>query len=149
MPVVGPADERGSIEAVARREGPNSFKQQIEARGHRFIADEPEALGGGDEGPTPQELLAASLASCIAVTLEMYAQRKGWELETVEVHARYARAEPGAPTRFEIALTLPASLTDEQRDRLQVIAGKCPVHRILEGEVTFEQRLELATPPGA
>jgi putative redox protein len=137
------------IGAVARRQAPNAFKQEITARGHRLIADEPVEFGGSDDGPTPQELLSASLASCIAVTLEMYARRKGWELATVEVEARYARSGPGEATHFEIVLTLPADLTDEQRDRLQVIAGKCPVHRILEGKVTFEERLELAAPAGS
>ncbi len=141
--------DRDLIGAIARRQAPNAFKQEIDARGHRLLADEPRELGGDDEGPTPQELLAASLASCIAVTLEMYARRKGWTLDSVEVLAQYTRPGPGEPTHFEIVLTLPDNLSEEQRDRLQVIAGKCPVHRILEGEVTFEERLVLAATAGS
>ncbi len=141
--------DRDLIGAVARRQAPNAFKQEIVARGHRLLADEPRELGGDDEGPTPQELLAASLASCIAVTLEMYARRKGWKLDSVEVLAQYARSQPDEPTHFEIVLTLPDNLSEEQRERLQVIAGKCPVHRILEGDVTFEERLVLATTAGS
>jgi putative redox protein len=138
--------ERDLIGAVARRQAPNAFKQEIVARDHRLLADEPRELGGDDGGPTPQELLAASLASCIAVTLEMYARRKGWTLDSVEVQARYARSKPGEATHFEVVLRLPDNVSEEQRERLSVIAGKCPVHRILEGEVTFEERLEVAAP---
>ncbi len=141
--------DRDLIGAVARRQAPNAFRQEIAARGHRLLADEPRELGGDDQGPTPQELLAASLASCIAVTLEMYARRKGWTLDSVEVQARYARSRPGEPTHFEIVLTLPDNLSDEQRERLRVIAAKCPVHRILEGEVTFEERLVLTATAGS
>ena len=76
--------------------------------------------------------------------MEMYAERKGWNLDGLEVDVDYTPAERGCPTRFELVLRLPDHLTDEQVERLQVIAAKCPVHRTLEGEVAFEERVELA-----
>jgi putative redox protein len=106
--------------------------------------DEPTEQGGDDLGPSPQELLAAALASCTAVTMEMYAKRKGWDTSGMAVDCNYTPAERGCPTRFELVLKLPAHLDDDQIDRLTVIAAKCPVHRTLEGEVMFDERVELA-----
>jgi putative redox protein len=103
--------------------------------------DEPSDRGGEDDGPSPQELLAASLASCTAITMEMYAKHKGWDLGKVEVAVEYSPAERGCPTKFALELRLPPETTPEQRERLQIIAAKCPVHRTLEGEVMFEDRV--------
>ena len=128
------------MKAVARRTG--SFRHTIEVRRHHLTVDEPEEQGGDDAAPSPQELLAASLASCTAITMEMYAQRKGWDLGYVEVACEYTAAERGCPTKFEMVLRLPADATDEQVQRLKVIATKCPVHRILDGEVMFHERVE-------
>jgi putative redox protein len=72
----------------------------------------------------------------------MYAERKGWDVGATEVECSFAPSERGAPTRFELILRLPDHLTDEQADRLKVIAAKCPVHRTLEGEVMFDERVE-------
>ena len=110
---------------------------------HSIVADEPEDEGGEDAGPTPQELLAASLASCSAVTMEMYAQRKGWEIGDVVVDVDYEPSQRGSPTRFAMQVQLPKELPEEQRERLMQIAAKCPVHRTLEGEVMFEEKVEL------
>ncbi len=107
-----------------------------------MTVDEPESNGGTDEGPNPQELLAASLASCTAITIEMYAARKGWDLGHVEVECEYTPAERGCPTKFDLVMRLPETATDEQLERLRVIAAKCPVHRTLDGEVMFNERVE-------
>jgi putative redox protein len=128
------------MRAVARRTG--TFRHTIDVRSHHLAIDEPKDHGGDDSAPSPQELLAASLASCTAVTMEMYAQRKGWDLGHVEVECSYTPAERGCPTRFDLVLRLPADATDEQVDRLKVIAAKCPVHRTLDGEVMFHERVE-------
>lgn len=130
------------MKAVARRVG-DGLKHHVEVREHRLTSDEPESQGGSDLGPNPQELLAASLASCSAITLEMYARRKGWDLGDVIVEVDYEPAHRGAPTRFEMAVKLPKELPEEQRERLMQIVAKCPVHRTLEGEVMFDERLEL------
>src|ERR1700742_81457 len=130
----------GAMRAVARqREG---YTHDIKVGRHQVTADEPRDQGGADMGPSPQELLSAALASCTAVTMEMYAKRKGWNVEGLEVEARYSPAERGCPTRFELVMRMPERLTEEQVERLQVIAAKCPVHRTLEGEVAFDERIE-------
>ena len=86
------------MKVLARRDPSDSFTHQVEIRGHRVTADEPENQGGQDLGPSPQELLAASLASCMAITMEMYATRKGWDIGAVEVECEYDQAERGSPT---------------------------------------------------
>ena len=129
------------MKAIARRDG-DGFRHDVEIRSHHVNADEPEDNGGEDTGPSPQELLAASLASCTAITIEMYAKRKGWNIGDVSVDVNYEPAQRGSPTRFEMAVKLPKELPEEQRERLMQIAAKCPVHRALEGEVMFEETLE-------
>jgi len=130
------------MRAVARRNG-GGFSHDLEIRKHHVTADEPKDQGGADDGPSPQELLAASLASCTAVTIEMYAKRKGWDIGEVEVDVDYEPAQKGSPTKFKMAVRLPKELPEEQSERLMQIAAKCPVHRTLEGEVMFDETLEL------
>jgi putative redox protein len=119
------------------------FVHDVQVRQHQMTADEPEDKGGDDEGPSPQELLAASLASCTAITMEMYASRKGWNVEGMQVEVEYTPAERGCVTRFDLVMKMPAHLSEDQVERLRVIAAKCPVHRTLEGEVAFDERVEL------
>ena len=130
------------MKATARREN-GKYKHEVEIRGHRVVADEPEDTGGDDSGPSPEELLAASLASCSAITMEMYADRKGWDVGELEVNVNFEPAQRGSPTKFAMQVRLPKEMPDEQRERLMQIAAKCPVHRTLEGEVMFEERVEL------
>jgi putative redox protein len=128
------------MKAKATRTG--TYKHVVQVRQHQLNADEPHDTGGDDSAPSPQELLAASLASCTAITMEMYAQRKGWDIGSVEVSCEYTPADRGCPTRFQLVLRLPAGLTEEQLDKLQAIAAKCPVHRTLDGEVMFDERVQ-------
>jgi putative redox protein len=107
-----------------------------------LIADEPEDLGGRDAGPTPQELLALSLASCTAITVEMYAERKGWDVGLLEVEAGYESDAKGGCSRFDVVMKLPPELSDEQVDQLRAISSRCPVHRALVGEVEISDRVE-------
>jgi putative redox protein len=130
------------MKATSRRVS-GKLKQHVSVRDHRLTADEPRAHGGEDTGPSPQELLAASLASCSAITMEMYADRKGWDVGEMVVEVSYEPAQRGSPTRFVMNVQLPKELSEEQRDRLMQIAAKCPVHRALEGEVMFEETVEL------
>src|SRR4051794_30201951 len=131
------------MKAVARRRH-GKLEHDLQVRDHRMKADEAPASGGEDNGPNPQELLAASLASCSAITMEMYAERKGWDIGDVTVEVDYEPAQRGSPTRFELTVKLPKELPEEQRERLMTIVNRCPVHRTLEGEVMFEEKLELA-----
>jgi putative redox protein len=128
------------MKATATRTG--TYKHVVQVRQHRLMTDEQPDTGGDDAAPSPQELLAASLASCTAITMEMYALRKGWDIGGVEVEAQYTPAERGCPTRFSLTLRLPSELTEEQVERLRVIAAKCPVHRTLDGEVMFDERVQ-------
>jgi putative redox protein len=130
------------MRAISRRIG-DRLRQQVQIREHALTADEPKDQGGEDSGPSPQELLAASLASCTAVTMEMYAVRKGWDVGEITVDVNYEPAHRGSPTRFEMTVNLSKELPEEQRERLMQIAAKCPVHRALEGEVMFDERVEL------
>ena len=118
------------------------FRNTVTIRTHELTLDEETGNGGTDTGPNPLELMAGSLAGCVAITMEMYAQRKGWEIGGIGVDVEFTPAERGTPTKFEIVLRLPESLTEEQAERLTVIAAKCPVHRVLDGEVMFDERVE-------
>jgi putative redox protein len=129
------------MRANARRTD-SMFKHTVRVRDHRLTVDEPLESGGEDTGPDPQELLAVSLASCTAITMEMYAARKGWDIGNVEVDVQYSPAERGTPTKFDVVLRLPEDVPEEQVQRLKVIAAKCPVHRTLEGEVMFLEHVE-------
>jgi len=130
------------MQATARRDGGGGFRHTVQVRDHQLSVDEPLQVGGQDTAPSPQELLAVSLASCTAVTMEMYAARKGWEIGHVEVSVEYSPAERGCPTKFQLVMRLPDDLPEEQVERLRVIAAKCPVHRALDGEVMFMERVE-------
>jgi putative redox protein len=130
------------MRAVARQR--KNFAHDLVVREHTLTADEPEEDGGDDLGPSPQELLAASLASCTAITMEMYAQRKGWNTDGMEVKVDYTPADRGCPTRFNLVMRMPADLSEKQVEKLRVIAAKCPIHRTLEGEVFFDERVELS-----
>jgi putative redox protein len=130
------------MRATSRRVN-GRLEQSVEVRDHRLTADEPRDHGGDDSGPSPQELLAASLASCTAITMEMYAQRKGWDVGDVSVEVQYEPAQRGSPTRFKLRVEMPKELSEDQRRRLMQIAAKCPVHRALEGEVMFDETVEL------
>lgn len=129
------------MQATARRAN-GTFRHSVQVRDHQIVVDETMDSGGDDAGPDPQEMLAISLASCTAITMEMYAARKGWDIGPVEVDVEYSPAERGTPTKFDMVLRLPDGLTEEQVERLQVIAAKCPVHRTLDGEVMFNERVE-------
>ena len=138
---MGHTQELARMKATARREGA-SLRHTVQVRDHQLIVDELIANGGEDAGPDPLELLAVSLASCTAITVEMYAARKGWDIGHVEVDVEYSPAERGCPTKFQLVMRLPDGLPDDQVERLRVIAAKCPVHRALDGEVMFQERIE-------
>ncbi len=139
---MGGSDGLTRMKALARREETSGFRHTVQVRDHQLSVDEPLHAGGQDTAPSPQELLAVSLASCTAITMEMYAARKGWDIGHVEVAVEYSPAERGCPTKFELVMRLPDDMPDDQAERLRVIAAKCPVHRALDGEVMFSERVE-------
>ncbi len=112
---------------------------RITARGLEAIADEPSSEGGGDLGLRPHELLIGSLASCVAITLKMYAGRKGWDIMPFKVHVHMDRSQGGGDvtTSLRVELDLPPRLDPQQRERLKQIGSKCPVHRTLTGDLSI------------
>ena len=121
---------------------------EVEANGHALVADEPASLGGTDAGPTPYDYLLSALGSCTAMTVRMYADRKGWPLESVTVRAEHGRVhakdceecetKSGRIDRIELELEMEGPLDAEQRERLREIAAKCPVKRTLGSEVLIK-----------
>ena len=159
------ADESGALDAVTTKapvvvsetsQGP--FLNHVVVGRHRFLADEPESIGGFDAGPAPYDFLGAALGSCTSMTLRMYADRKKLPLDrvTVEVHHDKVHADDceacaenellegrtGMIDRFERVITIEGDdLTDEHREKLLMIADKCPVHRTMENASSITTRL--------
>ena len=117
-------------------------------QGHTWLADEPAANGGGARGPTPHQLLLSSLGACTAMTVRMYAARKGWPLRSVEVELRFnPEGAPGEGVALiERHITVHGGLDAEQRARLLEVANKCPIHRVLTGEVRIASSLAAGAP---
>lgn len=132
------------MKVVARRIEGYAHEIDLEG-GHELVVDEPAERGGTDTGPRPTQLLASSLAGCIAITMEMYAERKGWDLGRLEVDVEVSY-EGEVPNHYEVSIKLPDELDEEQRRRLLVIATKCPVHKVLAGEAHVRVREHLEAP---
>jgi len=119
--------------------------QHIVAGRHTLVVDEPVAAGGGDQGPSPYELLAAALGSCTSMTLRLYARRKGWPLSRVVVTVRHERihaadcadceTKEGRVDQLRRDIVLEGPLDPAQRARLLEIADRCPIHRTLRNEI--------------
>lgn len=131
--------------------GPSGFAQSIQAGNHSFRADEPKRVGGTDTGPAPYDLLLAGLGACTSMTLRMYANRKKWPLESVEVRLKHSKihaqdcedceTKEGRVDLIERVVEIRGPELDaDQRERLLEIADRCPVHRTLEGEIKIETR---------
>jgi putative redox protein len=127
------------------------LSQQIQARHHSLVSDEPVEAGGSDLGPSPYDLLAAALGACTSMTLRLYAQRKGWPLQRVIVRVRHQKiyavdcaeceTKEGRIDQLEREIALEGPLDDAQKARLLEIANRCPVHRTLSSEVHIVTRL--------
>jgi uncharacterized OsmC-like protein len=125
--------------------GDGALAQEIEIGVHRLRSDEPARAGGTDTGPTPYQLLLAALGSCISMTVSLYARRKGWPLDGVEVRLRHDKihasdcadceTREGKIDRIVKDVRLQGALDDAQRARLLEIAGRCPVARTLQSEI--------------
>lgn len=115
------------------------YGQDIEIRQFQLLTDEPPDIGGDDTGPTPFEFILTGLGSCKAITLQMYAERKGWQLDSVTVDLRYEKQENGH--RIHAALMVEGDLDEQQRERLREISDRCPVQRLLTEPVHIDTQL--------
>lgn len=150
---VGPRKTKSTHKQVLASLGSDGYTTEIMAGRHGFIADESEDLGGNDFGPSPYEILSASLGACTAMTLQMYARRKKWPLKNVDVHLAYDRSYKEDCMHcdesdrrldvFEREIELEGDLSQEQVKRLMEIANKCPVHRTLEANSVITTKLVL------
>jgi putative redox protein len=130
---------------VVVRIGPSGFRTDIDAGGHHLTADEPIAVGGTGQGPTPYDFLAAALGACTAMTVRMYADRKGWPLDGVTARLRHGKlhekdcencaTQTVGVDQMEVEVELLGDLTPEQRERLLSIAQRCPVKQTLANGV--------------
>lgn len=117
---------------------PQHYPTTVTTATNTLVADESVANGGTGAGLAPQELLGASLASCTAITLRMYADRKGYTVENIEVDVDIERDATLNITAINRNITIAGSITPDERARLLDIANKCPVHKILVGQVTIK-----------
>jgi putative redox protein len=137
-------------EVILRSRG--SFRTEVEAGPHRFVMDEPANVGGGGEGPTPYDALAAALGGCTAMTLQFYAKREKIPLTGTDITVSHDRqhvkdcadcmSQQGFIHRFKVQIRLHGDeLTEEQRQRLLIIAGRCPVAKALQSEIRIDEVL--------
>lgn len=136
---------------VGARLDHSGYTTEMIARNHRFLADEPADVGGDDLGPTPYDLLAASLAACTAMTLRMYANNKKWNLQEIEVHVDHSKEyaddsfhvenSKNKIDLFQRYIQIEGELDPTQIKRLLEIADKCPVHRTLHNDIHVKTSL--------
>ena len=136
-----PSVEVASGDVVARAIPGSRYGVSVDAGGHDVVIDVASAIGGDDLGPNPTLVLEAALAACSVITMEMYAERKGWSVDDLAVSVRRAAGEdPHAAKVLEKAIGVAGGLSDEQKQRLREIAGRCPVHKMLSDGVSIHDR---------
>ena len=120
--------------------GHEHFISRLSMRGHLIVADEPVENGGTDAGPTPTELILSGLAACTASTLRMYADKKGWEVERIDVEISISidKTETGQISHVESVIDIKGNITPEEKSRMIEIAQKCPVHKLLSNPIMIQ-----------
>lgn len=128
---------------VTSQMGETHYKITIQSpSGNILVADEPAQAGGKDLGFSPKELLLASLAACTSATLRMYADRKEWDLQNINLEMNLTTDESGTQTTIIRNIHLTGNLSDEQKKRLLTIAEKCPVHKMLSNPISIQTSLK-------
>ncbi|WP_222984514.1 bifunctional alpha/beta hydrolase/OsmC family protein [Flagellimonas meishanensis] len=138
-------------QVVASLDKEDAFTTSMKVGNHYMIADEPEDYGGNDFGPSPYELVSAGLSACTAMTVQMYAKRKEWPLENIEVHTSYGKThaqdcqncetEGSKIDTFHREIKLVGNLDEKQKERIMQIADKCPVHKTLHSQIQIVSKL--------
>jgi len=123
--------------------GQGRYQQEVSIGRHQLLADEPESLGGDDSGPSPMEFVLTGLGACTAITLRMYAEKKGLDIARITVSLEHRRSPEGRH-QVERIVSLEGQLSDEQRARLLEIANRCPTHLALQQPLEVATRLEAA-----
>lgn len=123
--------------------GKEKYTTQVKMGQHELVADEPTDLGGQDLGPAPTQLLLSSLGTCKAITMRMYADRKEWPLESVEVllSAETVPSNQQQTTYIRCTIKLHGDLDEKQKARIYKIAEKCPIHKLLTNPIVIESNL--------
>ena len=119
--------------------GTSRFFNSVDTDGHQFVMDEPEVMGGTDLGPSPFALVAAALGACTNMTLRMYADMKKLPLDQVETEVVHTPGKDGH--HFKRIIKIQGNLSSEDRERLLVIANKCPIHKLLEHQAVVDSEL--------
>jgi len=120
--------------------GHEHYISKLSMRRHLIVADEPHENGGKDSGPTPTELILSGLAACTAATLRMYADKKGWDVERIdlEVSIRIEKTDAGQISHVESLIDITGNITAEEKARMIEIAQKCPVHKLLSNPIQIQ-----------
>lgn len=149
IPEAAPLKTKHQVAASLDKE--DGFSTQMKLGNHYMLADEPASYGGNDFGPSPYELVSAGLSACTAMTIQMYAKRKQWDVQNVEVHTSYSKTHaqdcedcelPSAKIdTFDREIKLTGDLDQQQTDRILEIADKCPVHKTLHSETQVITKL--------
>ena len=131
-----------SVKTAEVQLGDENYKTTIQVNGHEVIADEPIDSGGGDAGPSSTHLLLSSLGACTAVTMRMYAERKEWNLGDISINMRIEQETKNGTMVSEISseITFSEELDSDQRERILIIADKCPIHKTLMGEINIKTK---------
>lgn len=151
QPTKQPSNYTHAMTAPVVLRSSSPFRTEVEAGPHRWIMDEPESAGGGNEGPTPYDMLAAALGGCTVMTLHFYARREKLPLEEVTVRVSHDRQHAkdcadcvttgGFIHRFRVEIAMTGALTEEQKQKLFGVAARCPVARTLQAEIKVDEVL--------
>lgn len=121
--------------------GEKHYAARVITSSHQLIVDEPESNGGADAGPSPSEVLLASLGACTAITLRMYIDRKGWHIPEILIQLELVRDIVAKKSKISIHIHAKGDITPEMKQKLLMIADKCPTHQVLANPIEFETTL--------
>ena len=133
------------IQSATAEIGKSLYQTQLQARTHSLLADEPEDVGGRDEGPRPGDFMRMALASCTAITLRMYADRKQWDIRRIRVTVSNGPFD--GKTTYSTRVEVEGNVSTEQRERLTQIARLCPVHKTLTNPIEIHTELTMLPNP--